>query len=397
MFPERLHPEDAELLCRVQRRDRRALALLFDRHARTVYSVALRVLSDPVRAEQVLSDTFMEIWRDPGCGIPMQAGLSSRMASLARDKAVALLRPGISPDLSPHVPGTSRKEWNFAAFFPKGTQPPVQSPAKTSPEMDRMVAQLAGSGMQVTDLESDPNFSRRQLRHRDIAAQIDVMNRLAGMFLCNPIGILQELVAAAVHLCGADSAGISIEKKDGGDDHYYHWVATAGQYSGFHDAKLPRYPSACGLTLERGRPQLFQVAQRFFDRLHLEAPTVTDGLLLPWEAGETRGTIWIMAHGRDEAFDMEDCKAMQSFAKFAATGVRLQQQQKLLIKQARTSAELTMANRLAHQINNPLQGLIQTVYLFGRGGEESGVFAQQAMADVIKLSELVKGLLSVPH
>jgi nitrogen-specific signal transduction histidine kinase len=64
------------------------------------------------------------------------------------------------------------------------------------------------------------------------------------------------------------------------------------------------------------------------------------------------------------------------------------------MEQARTTAAAAMAHTLAHQINNPLQGLMQTVFLVGRGGAESGVFAQQAMGDLIKLSDLVQQLLS---
>jgi nitrogen-specific signal transduction histidine kinase len=123
---------------------------------------------------------------------------------------------------------------------------------------------------------------------------------------------------------------------------------------------------------------------------------VTDGLLLPWQAEETRGTIWVMAHGRTEAFDREDCKMMQVLANFAATGLRLQRQQRLLMEQARNASAAAMANSLAHQINNPLQGLMQTVFLLGRDGSESSVFAQQAMGDLAKLSDLVKRLLSFP-
>jgi nitrogen-specific signal transduction histidine kinase len=87
---------------------------------------------------------------------------------------------------------------------------------------------------------------------------------------------------------------------------------------------------------------------------------------------------------------------MQALANFAATGVKLQQQQSLLMQQARITAATEMANDLAHQINNPLQGLMQTVFLFGRGGAESNVFAQQAMGDIVRLSDLVKRLLSFP-
>jgi hypothetical protein len=42
-------------------------------------------------------------------------------------------------------------------------------------------------------------------------------------------------------------------------------------------------------------------------------------------------------------------------------------------------ATAAMANDLAYQINNPQQGLMQTVFLFGRDGTDSSVFAQQAM------------------
>lgn len=184
---------------------------------------------------------------------------------------------------------------------------------------------LAGSGLVVSDLESDSGFAHRQLHVRDAVLHKEGMNRLAQVFAEDANTILQELVIAAVELCGADSAGISVVEEDSTDERYYHWVAVAGQYSGFLNARLPRYPSACGVTLERDRPQVFRVGQRFFDLMRIQAPTVTDGLLFPWRAGETRGTIWVLAHGRDEAFDKEDSRMMQALADFAATGVKLQQ------------------------------------------------------------------------
>jgi hypothetical protein len=108
-------------------------------------------------------------------------------------------------------------------------------------------------------------------------------SRLTHSFVNSPDTILQELVNAAVELCGADSAGISLETEEKSEANYYHWVATAGQYNGFMNAVLPRYPSACGICLERGKPQLFRVRQRFFDIMGIEAPLVTDGILLPWQ------------------------------------------------------------------------------------------------------------------
>lgn len=256
----------------------------------------------------------------------------------------------------------------------------------------------ADTGLEVLDLESDAAFTQRRLHTRDIATQMEGMRRLAQAFVTNPDTILQELVNAAVDLCGADSAGISVEQEEKTDENFWHWVATAGSYSGFLNATLPRYPSACGVCLERGRPQLFRVTQRFFDLMGVDAPTVTDGILLPWETGETRGTIWIMAHGRTEAFDRDDCRMMQVLANFAAMGIRLQRQRKMLMEQASAAAAAAMANDLAHKINNPLQSLTNLVYLAAEGesGGDAKGLAEDLSEHVQRLSVLVGKLLELP-
>jgi DNA-directed RNA polymerase specialized sigma24 family protein len=416
---EALNNEDRQLLERLYRGDDQAIALLYDRYAGLVYSIALRVLRDPGLAEQVLSDIFTEIWRTPRRFMEIEGGLSPSMALIARNRAVERRVQKAPSDLSFSVANLlernttrddackvidelpmDRRIMLEVAFFQGMTQSEVAGLSGNPLEAHEswvpgdVVSQLANTGLEVVDLLSDPGFARRQLHVRDVAAHVEGMNRLARVFAESPATILQELVTAAVDLCGADSAGVSVEQKDAPEGNFWHWIATAGQYSGFTDAKLPRYPSACGLTLERGRPQIFRVSQRFFDLMGVQAPVVTDGILLPWQAEETRGTIWIMAHGRAEAFDREDCKMMQVLANFAATGMRLQRQQRLLMEKARTAVAVAMANNFAHQINNPLQGLMQTVFLVGRGDAESGVYAQQAMGDLARLSELVKRLLS---
>ena len=224
------------------------------------------------------------------------------------------------------------------------------------------------------------------------------MQQIAQAFVEKPETILQELVNAAVALCGADSAGISIEKDDRTDESWYHWVATAGEYSGFMDAVLPRFPSACGLCLERGTPQHFTVGQRFFDIMGISAPLVTDGVLLPWVVDGTRGTIFIMAHGRQEAFDLSDCRLMEVLAKFAAMGVREEKRRELLLEKAKAASAAAMANELAHEINNPLQSLTNILFLAAQGfdGEQAKVVGAKAAEDLSRLSDLVRKLLALP-
>jgi len=257
---------------------------------------------------------------------------------------------------------------------------------------------ITDTGLEVLDVVTEGALASRPSHARDIAAQMEAMKRIADCFLDKPEAVLQELVDAAVKLCGADSAGISIVKDDATDESYYHWVATSGEYSGFLNAVLPRYPSACGITLERGRSQVFRVNQTFFDIMGISAPLVTDGILLPWQVDETRGTIFVMAHGRTEAFNADDNRVMQILADFAAMGVRQQRQQKLAVEQARSMAATAMANELAHKINNPLQGLTNILYLASEGQnyKDTRAVGEEAAADLTRLSALVKELLALP-
>jgi hypothetical protein len=261
-----------------------------------------------------------------------------------------------------------------------------------------MVANVEDTGLEVVSAREDAAFAARQLHVRDIATQMAGLQRLSQALLERPETVLQELVNTAVDLCGADSAGISIEREDGTSEEFYHWIATAGDYSGFLNAVLPRYPSACGMCLERGEAQHFTVGKRFFEILSVEAPLVTDGILLPWQTEETRGTIFVMAHGREEAFDGNDVRLMKMLADFAAMGFKQQAQHKKVVAQERAAAAALMANDLAHQINNPLQSMTNVAYLVEVGGD--GVDAKQLggelTKDIKRLSQLVEKLLALP-
>jgi signal transduction histidine kinase len=249
----------------------------------------------------------------------------------------------------------------------------------------------------VLDLESDHTFALRRSHVHDVAAQMNGLNQLARAFIGDPDTILQVLVDAAVELCGAESAGISIEIKQS-TAKSYHWVATAGKYKRFLNAMLPLYPSACGVCLERGGPQIFRVSQQFFDLMGIEAPIVTDGLLLPWQVDGTRGTFWIMAHKEREAFDREDLRVMQALSDFVSMAVLHQRQQAEMIRQGSAAAAAKMANDLAHEINNPLQSLMNLVYVASESndGGDAKVLADELSDHILRLALLVGKLLQQP-
>src|SRR5665213_1700216 len=84
--------DDAGLLALVQRGDEYAMASLFDRYSKVVYSVALRVLRDPAAAEDVLQEIFMQIWRNPDSFIATRGSLGGWLAVVSRNRSIDALR-----------------------------------------------------------------------------------------------------------------------------------------------------------------------------------------------------------------------------------------------------------------------------------------------------------------
>ncbi len=68
------------------------MALLYDRYASIVYSVALRVLGDTGAAEDVLQEVFMQLWRNPGAFDFSRGRLAPWLAVITRNRSIDALR-----------------------------------------------------------------------------------------------------------------------------------------------------------------------------------------------------------------------------------------------------------------------------------------------------------------
>lgn len=84
--------QDVQLLGRVRRGDEQAMAAIYDRYSRVVYSVALRVLRDPASAEDVLQDVFLGLWRRPDSFISSRGSLGGWLTVVARNRSIDSLR-----------------------------------------------------------------------------------------------------------------------------------------------------------------------------------------------------------------------------------------------------------------------------------------------------------------
>jgi RNA polymerase sigma-70 factor (ECF subfamily) len=83
---------DAELIERLRRRDAQALAELYDRYGRLVYSLILRVVRDGALAEDLVQETFLRVW-NRAQGFDAQRGaLGPWLLAVARNRAIDYLR-----------------------------------------------------------------------------------------------------------------------------------------------------------------------------------------------------------------------------------------------------------------------------------------------------------------
>src|SRR5256885_16733006 len=81
---------DPELGAALAAGDQSALAELYDRYGGLAYSVALRVLGDPGRAEDVVQDAFLKVWRGA-------SGFGATRGTLRSWLVAALRNPGGDP------------------------------------------------------------------------------------------------------------------------------------------------------------------------------------------------------------------------------------------------------------------------------------------------------------
>jgi RNA polymerase sigma-70 factor (ECF subfamily) len=107
---DRVGGDEEALLRRVARRDERAFRAIYDRYARSVYSLALGLLRDATRAEEVTQEVFLAIWRGAAGFDAGRGRARTWILSLAHHRTVDAIRRRRVRDaepLDPAVPAPS--------------------------------------------------------------------------------------------------------------------------------------------------------------------------------------------------------------------------------------------------------------------------------------------------
>jgi RNA polymerase sigma-70 factor, ECF subfamily len=95
---------DEALIGRIANGDRLAMQVLFARHHVRVYRFVLRLVRNEAKAEDLISEVFLDVWRQAG-KFEGRSAASTWMLSIARFKALSALRKRTEEELDEETAG----------------------------------------------------------------------------------------------------------------------------------------------------------------------------------------------------------------------------------------------------------------------------------------------------
>jgi RNA polymerase sigma-70 factor (ECF subfamily) len=116
-------PRDADLVARIAERDESALTTLYARFAGTLLALCTRILGQAGEAEEVVQETFLQVWRQAARYDPSRSSVNGWLVLIARSRAIDRLRnrrvaerSALAADLEEPPPDTS-PEGDRNVFF----------------------------------------------------------------------------------------------------------------------------------------------------------------------------------------------------------------------------------------------------------------------------------------
>jgi signal transduction histidine kinase len=198
--------------------------------------------------------------------------------------------------------------------------------ARVTPKVKSTTAALPEPPASLEEILITQKLRTRRRRKPDFYHENVAMRALARSMANTPNKLMEVLLDAALDLCCAGSAGLSLLETLPDGAPVFRWVNLAGELKDYVGGMTPGDFSPCGVTLQRDAPQLFSYPERRFQYLAAAGVPLVEGLVIPVYLGTERpGTLWIIAHDEECKFDAEDVRVMTGLAEFMAGALRVMQ------------------------------------------------------------------------
>jgi RNA polymerase sigma-70 factor, ECF subfamily len=165
-WPDKEEPSDAALMKRLLQKEPLALEILYDRYARPLYSLVLRVAQQAPAAEELVQDVFLQLWRNADRYQVSRGPVGPWLFTLARNRALDFLRL------------KSEKQRRLEGSFEE--DPPIPAASRPAYEPEREIDQARRAERVRELMASLPPPQRRAiemaffdgLSHAEIAAAL---------------------------------------------------------------------------------------------------------------------------------------------------------------------------------------------------------------------------------
>ena len=192
----------------------------------------------------------------------------------------------------------------------------------------------------------------RSARPADHAAENSALLRLARAQSGSREQLLQEIADAALSLCDAGSAGISLMEGVDAERHF-RWLAVAGLCVGLRGKTTAWHECPCRLAVESAEPQLFLRPQDCFPSLQFPGVEIAEGLIVPIPTDNGLvGAIWVMSHTPARQFDLEDVRLLSDLAVSAGAALTTVDARDTGEESERRHSEFIAM--LGHELRNPM-------------------------------------------
>lgn len=202
--------DDAALAARIGSGDAEALATLYDRYARVMYSFAIRMLSDPGLAEELTQEVFLRVWRQCGQYQHNRGALLTWILSITHNMAIDEIR---RQKRRPQVQNPGEDDLLLISVADHG--PDVEQLAWLGALrglVREALAEIPMAQREVVELAYFSGLTQREIADRldEPLGTVKTRMRLALLKLRERLGPLANHIAATSHDMDSDHDGASI-------------------------------------------------------------------------------------------------------------------------------------------------------------------------------------------